>query len=820
MDVRVLIISFVSFFLFTSKKSYSDDIIFDSSAIENTNQITARNIDISKFSHSSHPAGKYYVTIVVNKKSITRSNINFVEDTQGKLVPELSIADFHKFGIYFSDKQIDEKVTNKIPGALEGISTRLNFKKLELDINIPQAYLRNGPDEDLNVPSAQWDEGINALSLNYDLNGNQNKAHGESFHPGNQYMRLNGGLNIDAWRLRSISTFDSQTDGEKIWNTEKVWAQRDIPSLRSLLTVGDGNSDAALFDSIDYTGISLATEASMYSDKAQGYAPVIHGIARTSNAQVIISQNGNVIYKRYVPAGQFVINDLYPQTGGGELKITINEADGSEHHFTQAWGMVSAMQRQGFLRYNINIGRTNNNNEDFSQLNFFYGLPDEMTIFAGSFLTPDYRAVDLGYAFGFGQFGSISADITSMAINNMSNECNTQGQSYRLQYSKNISDSDTDIAILWAFSPTADYISYPDTIAYSDITSDDEQPAYQKNKLQVSMNQPLGGNNMLVISAWRAEYWYGDTEESLSLSDNLSLDKVSLSFDWAWTQNENNNSEQQFMANIQIPFSVFQKDVWLSLTGNLQRPGSPSQSVGINGNALDDDSLSWSIGTTHGNSEATDQNASIDYKGKYGEYITNYSHTTQHQNLSYEIKGSLIASTYGITAGQPFNSTDAVALIKATGAPHLAIENNAGVETDPRGYAIVPYLQPYRQDSVTLNRNKDTNDTVELGNTSISVVPTDGAIILASFAPHIGKKLFLTLLLPDGTSLPFGATATINNSNNEGIINEKGQVYLSGAPAEGVVTAQWGKPTQTCHATYSIPSNKREHLYEMQLTCK
>ncbi|WP_312412596.1 fimbria/pilus outer membrane usher protein [Pseudescherichia sp.] len=806
--------------LIFSAGAQADELVFDSAAIENTSQTTASRIDLSQFTGSTQPPGTYYVTVNINNRTVARRKFDFINDKEGKLSPILSVSQLHEFGIYLSNEKIDGNDKYHIPGELSGIDIVFDFRKQILNITIPQAYLKDGPDADLSIAPSQWDEGISAFSLNYDLNGAQKKEAGESFKPDDVTTRLNGGINLGAWRLRSFGMLDKPADSALAWNNEKVWLQRDIPALRSLFMLGDNGSDGNLFDSVDYSGVSLATDNAMFSDQAQGYAPVIRGIARTSNARVEISQNDNVIYKRYVPAGQFAINDLFPQSGGGELKVTVTEADGSVHHFTQAWGVVPAMQRQGHLRYSVDMGRTHNpdgKNQKFSQLTFFYGLPAEMTVFGGDLLGEEYHAFDLGYALGLGDFGSVSADMTSMTT--QGNEtAGAHGQSYRLRYAKNMAESDTDMSLSWSFAPTDGYISFADTIARS--TSDREQPASQKSKLQLSINQPVGEINTLVLSAWRAEYWHRSTEENLSLSDTLSLHDINVSLSWAWTQNEENDSEQQLAVSVQIPFSIFNKDVWASLASSLQRPGAPSQSVGINGNAFADESLNWSVDANSGDRQSTSQDIHLNYKNSFGEYSANYSHAAEQQSLSYEAKGALIASAYGVTAGQPFSTNNAVALVKAENASNLLVKNNTGVATDYRGYAIVPYLQPYRHNSVMLEQNVTEENSIELASTSVSAIPTDAAIVMTEFTPHIGAKILATLNFSDGTPLPFGATATTSNSANEGIIDEKGQVYLSGSPAEGTIAVQWGSPTQICHAPYKINLPAGKHLYELHLICK
>jgi outer membrane usher protein len=70
--------------------------------------------------------------------------------------------------------------------------------------------------------------------------------------------------------------------------------------LKSELTVGQSSTQADVFDSVSYTGAQLATESDMLPDSERGYAPVVRGTAH-SNAQVVVRQNGYVIYQNTVP---------------------------------------------------------------------------------------------------------------------------------------------------------------------------------------------------------------------------------------------------------------------------------------------------------------------------------------------------------------------------------------------------------------------------------------------------------------------------------------------------------------------------------------
>jgi outer membrane usher protein FimD/PapC len=55
----------------------------------------------------------------------------------------------------------------------------------------------------------------------------------------------------------------------------------------------------------------------------------------------------------------------------------------------------------------------------------------------------------------------------------------------------------------------------------------------------------------------------------------------------------------------------------------------------------------------------------------------------------------VLAHANGITLSQPLNDT--VVLVKAPGAGGVKVENQTGVRTDWRGYAVLPYATEYRE---------------------------------------------------------------------------------------------------------------------------
>ncbi|VFS84568.1 Outer membrane usher protein fimD precursor [Raoultella terrigena] len=87
-----------------------------------------------------------------------------------------------------------------------------------------------------------------------------------------------------------------------------------------------------------------------------GYAPEVRGIARSS-ATVTVQQNGNTIYQTSVPAGEFMLKDLYPTSSGGDLQVTIEESDGSKTQYTVPFASVPNLVRSGQIKYALGAGK-------------------------------------------------------------------------------------------------------------------------------------------------------------------------------------------------------------------------------------------------------------------------------------------------------------------------------------------------------------------------------------------------------------------------------------------------------------------------------
>ncbi|EAA7025363.1 fimbrial protein, partial [Salmonella enterica subsp. enterica] len=193
--------------------------------------------------------------------------------------------------------------------------------------------------------------------------------------------------------------------------------------------------------------------------------------------------------------------------------------------------------------------------------------------------------------------------------------------------------------------------------------------------------------------------------------------------------------------------------------------------------------------------------ASASWQATYGTLGVGYNYDRDQHDYNWQLSGGVVGHADGITFSQPLGDTNV--LIKAPGAKGVRIENQTGVKTDWRGYAVMPYATVYRYNRVALDTNTMDNHT-DVENNVSSVVPTEGALVRAAFDTRIGVRAIITARL-GGRPLPFGAIVRETASGITSMVGDDGQIYLSGLPLKGELFIQWGEGKNArCIAPYAL----------------
>ncbi|CRY01380.1 fimbria/pilus outer membrane usher protein [Yersinia enterocolitica] len=772
-------------------------------------------IDLSIFSQSgAQLPGTYRVDIYLNGQQIETRDVTFIADN-GNLLAEITPQQLADLGVKVAafpalQQQPADLPVTQLGEFIPAASSSFDFNKQRLDVSIPQAALNSQARG--YIDPKQWDQGIPALMVNYNLSGANSWQDNRPGSNSNHFLSLRSGLNWGPWRLRNYSTYSQSSNGEPQWNNLTNTLQRDIHAIKGQLTLGDSYTPGDILSGVPFRGAQLASDDSMLPDSLRGFAPVVRGIA-DSNAQVTIRQNNNVIYQTYVPPGAFEINDLFPTSSSGDLEVTIKETDGRERSFKQAFSSAPIMQREGSLKYALSAGqyRSGGNGSptpNFAQTSLAYGMPYGFTLYNGLLISSDYQAGALGVGIGLGSMGSVSADVTQ-AKTTFSDQTTRQGQSYRLQYAKSITATGTNFSLGSHRYSTEGFYDFSEANQLSDVGSIHSlgRNNNKRSRTQLHISQSLNDFGSLYLSAYQQDYWQRKGyERSATLGYNISLSGISYSLNYSYSQTPGQQqNDQRASLSVNIPLG---RHNWANYSINTSKGGATSQQLGLSGSALADDNLSYNLQQSRSNHGGGNSGSlSSSYSGAYGQMNAGYSFGSNSRQLNYGLSGGVLAHPYGVTLSQ--SQSDTLVLVRAPGASGVGVGNGRGVKTDWRGYAVVPYASAYRQNNVALD-TQSMGDNIDMDITSQNVVPTRGAVVLANFQPRLGSRVLINLSY-QGKPVPFGAMASLQDdgadSANSSIVGDGGQVYLSGVPDNGNLLVQWGnQEKQQCQVKFTLPA--------------
>ncbi len=790
------------------------------------------SVDLSSFEAGTQAPGTYRVDVFINKQLVDTKEIEFkqveTESGNNQLQPCLSVAQLKSWGVKtenypdLGDIKAPCAKLSAIPQAI----AEFKFNDQRLNLSIPQiaivSFARGY------VPPEQWDDGINALLLNYSVSASTTvMRNGSGGTQNNQYVNLRPGVNFGAWRYRNYSTWNHSDDGQNNWNSVYNYVTRDIKSLKSQLILGDSVSPSDVFDSVAFRGAQASSDDDMLPDSQKGFAPVIRGIAR-SNAEVTIEQNGYTIYKTTVPPGAFEINDMYPTGGSGDMTLIIKESDGSEQSLVIPYASLPVLQREGRLKYSLTGGQTRSNDSNNQKLNFgqmtaIYGIPWGTTIYGGAQQADNrYTSVALGTGINLGDIGALSMDVTQawskLSVENDSSSFEQRdGQSLRVRYSKNIAKTGTNFNVAGYRYSTSGYYTLQDTLSnYHD--NFDNNIGRRRNRTDVSLSQDVVFGSVS-LSLINEDYWDKNRMSSVSVGYNNSWKSISYGFNYTYSKNsrgssddnDNNqkNVDQQFSFNVSIPLDKWLAGSSATYSLNSSKNRSTTHNVGLNGTALEDNNLNWSVQEGYvSDDQANTGSANVTYQGTYSKLNAGYGYDDYADRFSYGIQGGVVVHGDGVTLSQPLSDT--VVLVKAPGAKDVPVNNQTGVKTDSRGYAVVPYASPYRKSDISLNTEDIKDNNLELDDTSKSVVPTRGAVVRAEYMTQTGFRALITLEYANGV-IPFGAIVSNTNTGNtkesskSSIVGDDGQVFVAGLQEEGQLQVKWGKSAnEQCTVNYRI----------------
>lgn len=777
-------------------------------------------LDLKKYSKTGWVAPGYYSTeIRVNGNIMFTSQVLFRSSEQGSAAtPCLDYSQIFKSGIISKLKSKDD-LCHDIKSLAEGITYSYDSGEARLDVSVPQEYLRKSQ---LGISDrALWDSGVDTLYSQYSLTTATNKSVGTQENMSN-FLRLDSGANISDWQWRNSLTVN-KSSGVITSNILNNYLRTDIDSIKGEFKAGNFFTSGVLLDTFNIRGLNLSSVDEMLPDDELGYAPAIRGIAE-SNAIVTISRNGQQLYKTQVAPGPFSITDMNAGGFSGSLLVTITESDGRVRSFLTPYNSVPQMIRKDRLRYSVSAGQYVSPNTPsytplISQTTLQYGVLSNLTGYVGSAISSSYKSFIGGTALNT-FFGGVGLDITS-ASTTLQNSINLIGNRLRLNYSKIIGPTGTNMNVVFAKTSNANFYNTNDAMnllgGYQPIAQNILSPtgaqipnpqtfitSNAKSSLAVSLTQDFSEYGTLTLSGIAGQFWTGGTNSSFSANYNKNFKDFTLGL--GATQQLASSSQPgstSYNLNITIPFGSSLR----INSSNSTTPYGVNNQVSIGGNFGERNQYSYNVGGQNiagASSAGGGVNASIGAGARmdYGIFGINTNQGQNYSTTSFSANGGVVLHSGGITFGQKVNDT--VSLVEAKDATGARVNGQSGPAIDSNGYAVIDSMRPYRSNSLYINP-KDLPDNVELTSTSQIVTPRIGAITKSTFATITGRGIVFNIKSDKG-AIPFGATVQNALGVDFGAVGQGGQAFLRGIAPEGKLSVIWSNNADgNCSFSYKLP---------------
>jgi len=758
--------------------------------------------------------GTYEFAVWVNQRFVERLNIALKEQEDGRAIPCFIPGQLDRLGIALPEhlaqpvQDTQDAQCIAISRQIPGVHVELSANTLRLDVQVPQALTRRIPRGFVNP--ADLDAGETVGFVNY--MGNYYHA----WQPlgasqGSGYVSLQSGVNAGLWQLRHQSSVNWTKETGMRWKSLRTYVQHPLLSLGSQMTLGQTFTRGQFFSGLNYIGVSVSDDERMLPDAQRGYAPVVRGVAN-SNARVSIRQNGNEIYQTTVPPGAFEISDLYPNSYSGDLDVEVLEADGTVQRYSVPFAAVPDSLREGQSHYEVSLGRTYDAGKDslFGDLIYQRGISNATTLYGGLRLAQGYQAVMAGGVYA-SRIGALGSDLTWSRARLPGRDV-ASGWMMRLSYSNTITSTGTTVTLANYRYSTTGYQDLGNVLGLRRAGGAWQSSTWQqRNRFDLRMSQELGRWGNLFISGSLQDYRDGkprDVQYQLgygrSFANGVSANVVLMRNHVSGGVRDGapERRETTVMLTLNIPLGPKLPALNATLISGSGADSEAQMQASFSGTLDEAQTLSYSLGASH--DRQTRQSVFTGNLHKRFSMLTagvGASSSRHTRQLSANAQGALAVHAGGVTFG-PYVG-DTFALVYAPNAEGARLLNSPS-RIDSSGYALAPYLTPYRYNRVTLDPGGMSASTELLDGEQRSA-PYAGAVVKLVFQTRRGQAVLIDTVKRDGLPVPFGAEVTNEDGAPVGMVGQGGRIYVRAENDVGALTVRWGDAaSEQCVVPYQF----------------
>ncbi|MCA8276709.1 fimbrial biogenesis outer membrane usher protein [Burkholderia sp. AU30280] len=788
-------------------------------------------IDTTPFGRPNAVApGVHRADLIVNGQWRGVEDITFRHDVRGDVLPCYDRTLLQRAGVDLDrsargqdasqppnpmpDGPICDAPSRYVPGAA------LSFDAAEqkLYLTVPQFYMRLAS-QSTYVDPANWTNGVPAAWLNYNASVFTTRSSGYEFSQ--LYTGLSMAASAGRFRIRHNGNLTWSQRGGAHYQRGYVYAQTDLPDWHAQLLAGESSTSGALFDAVSFRGVQLASDDRMLPDEQRYYAPVVRGVAQ-SNAKVSIYQRGYLVHETTVAPGPFAIDNLQAMSYGGDLNVTVTEANGETRSFVVPFATTVQLLRPGSTRFSAMAGQAIELGGDIGtqyvgQFTLQRGLSNAVTAYGGAAFANRYQSVLMGVALNT-SVGGFAADVTIARTQPPGSERLT-GSSIRVSYSKNLPNSGTNFSLLAYRYSTKGYLGLRDALL---LNGRGEQGAASfsrlRNRVDLNVSQQIGRSGNLYANGSALSYWAGGGQ-SLSFTLGYSTQWRDATVT-ASVQRVRNLSARVPSSGGDAGSTLVSLNVSVPLGRNIRRApifstlmthdssNGISATASLAGRFGERNDGSYSLSSSYdGNNRASSGSFGVGYQRPAVSLSASLGIGRDYQQASVSATGGLVLHPGGLTPAPALSET--IGIVHAPNA-RGALVANTSARVDRFGYAIVPSLIPYQLNKIDIDP-KDVPEDVELKTVSHSVAPRSGSIVMLSYDTLKARALLIDAQTDDGRPLPFAARALDAGTGEAlGVVGQGSRLFVRSAADDGRIRVEWGTRTdQQCVIDYAVPAAQR-----------
>ena len=500
-----------------------------------------------------------------------------------------------------------------------------------------------------------------------------------------------------------------------------------------------------------------------------------------------------------LPSGPFHVDDVPVITGQGDIRIVVRDVLGRQQVISQPYYSSPNLLRAGLQEYSFETGFIRDN---FGLASNDYGRPLVVAtdrVGLTDYLTGEVHGEALKEQQTFGVSGSTLLSTLGVLDTSVAGSHSRQGAGNLVSL---------------GFQHSARWLSLGVTVEYAShsfvrLGMLPDQPTPRITS-QLFASAGMGRFGSLSISRTREDYYGGQSLEILSARHSINVGWLGyLSFSVVRTSASTSDTTVALGLTHAIDARTS-----LSSTTTSDTSGA-TEELDLQRNLPAGRGMGYRLIADEGALRAVD--GTVDLQGDTGTYELEAREQDGATLTQVSAAGGIALLGGHVFPTRTIDQSFAVVQVGSENGVRIYRENQLVGQTDAQGYALVPGLRAYQDNSIRIEQADIPLDIV-VNTVQSQAVPYYRSGVLVSFPVENPHGALLSVNLEDGKPLPVGAVVTLAGVQEEFPTGLNGEVYVTGLGVHNELRAQWNGSSCRFTASYKPSTDPLPRLGPF--TCK